>query len=189
MSRVLCRELVLPLAWGDLAGKVWSQARPGPGPTTTWLALHGWLDNAATWDRLGPLLVSRCPNLSLLCLDEPGHGLSSHLGPGQMYHFLETVRHTHSVLRHLGLARVGLIGHSLGAAKASLFAATFPDMVESLVMIDLIKPISRKTEDVVQKTRQSIAQHSALEEKMTAGRDKVYKSEEEALNKLLEAAR
>ena len=67
--------------------------------------------------------------------------------------------------------------------------AEWNDMVESLVMIDLIKPISRKTEDVVQKTRQSIAQHSALEQKISAGRDKVYRSEQEALDKLLEAAR
>ena len=188
MSRVLCRELMLPLAWGEVAAKQWSHASPG-SPTTTWLALHGWLDNAATFDRLAPLLVSRCPNLSLLCLDDPGHGLSSHLGRGQMYHLLESVRYTHTVLSHLALPRVGLIGHSMGAAKASLFAATFPDMVESLVMIDLIKPISRKTEDVVQKTRQSIAQHSALEQKISAGKDKVYQSEQEALDKLLEAAR
>ena len=77
----------------------------------------------------------------------------------------------------------------MGAAKASLFAATFPDMVESLVMIDLIKPISRKTEDVVLRTRQSITEHSALQEKITAGKDRVYRSEQEALDKLIEAAR
>ena len=189
VSRVVSRELVLSLAWGEVAAKQWSQASPSVGPTTTWLALHGWLDNAATFDRLAPLLISRCPNLSLVCLDYPGHGLSSHLGSGQMYHFLESVRYTHSVLTHLRLPRVGLIGHSMGAAKASLFAATFPDMVESLVMIDLIKPISRKTEDVVLRTRQSITEHSALQEKITAGKDRVYRSEQEALDKLIEAAR
>ena len=189
VCRVLCRELLLPLPWGHLAAKQWSHAQPGPGPPTTWLALHGWLDNAATFDRLAPLLISRCPNLSLVCLDYPGHGLSSHLGSGQMYHFLESVRYTHSVLTHLRLPRVGLIGHSMGAAKASLFAATFPDMVESLVMIDLIKPISRKTEDVVLRTRQSITEHSALQEKITGGKDRVYRSEQEALDKLIEAAR
>ena len=191
VSRVVCRELVVPLAWGEVAAKQWSHSQPGPpgAPATTWVALHGWLDNAATFDRLAPLLISRCPNLSLLCLDYPGHGLSSHLGRGQMYHFLESLRYTRTVLDHLRLPRVGLIGHSMGAAKASLFAATFPDMVESLVMIDLIKPISRKTEDVVQRTRQSLAEHSALEQKITAGRDRVYRSEQEALAKLIEAAR
>ena len=77
----------------------------------------------------------------------------------------------------------------MGAAKASLFAATYPDMVESLVMIDLIKPISRKSEDVVEKTRLSIEMHSSLEDKIEKQKDKIYKSEEEALEKLLQAAR
>ena len=87
------------------------------------------------------------------------------------------------------MEKFGLLGHSLGAAKASLFAATFPEVVESLVMIDLIKPISRRNVDVVEKTKLSIEMHSALEQKIVNNKDKVYTSEEEALEKLLEAAR
>ena len=56
------------------------------------MALHGWLDNAGTWDTLAPLLLSASPHQSLLCLDYPGHGLSSHLPPGQAYHYLEALR-------------------------------------------------------------------------------------------------
>ena len=49
-----------------------------------WLALHGWLDNAGSFDTLAPQLVAACPRHALLCLDYPGHGRSSHLPPGQV---------------------------------------------------------------------------------------------------------
>ena len=56
----------------------------GSAPGTQWLALHGWLDNAGSFDTLAPQLVSACPRHALLCLDYPGHGRSSHLPPGQV---------------------------------------------------------------------------------------------------------
>ena len=59
---------------------------------TNWVALHGWLDNAGSFDGVAPLVVSACPSQSLICLDYPGHGLSSHLPPGQAYHYLEANR-------------------------------------------------------------------------------------------------
>ena len=96
MSRVssaLCRELRVRVPWGLLAGSVWSHpSHQHTENTRTWLALHGWLDNAGSFDLLAPGLVSDCPDLRLVCLDYPGHGLSSHLPPGQMYHFLESLR-------------------------------------------------------------------------------------------------
>ena len=51
---------------------------------TNWVALHGWLDNAGSFDTLAPQLVAECPRHALLCLDYPGHGRSSHLPPGQV---------------------------------------------------------------------------------------------------------
>ena len=187
VSRVVSRELVLSLAWGEVAAKQWSHASPG-SPTTTWLALHGWLDNAATFDRLAPLLVSRCPNLSLLCLDYPGHGLSSHLPPGQIYHYLEANRYLRLVVDHLGLDKFGLIGHSMGAGMSSIFAATYPEMVQALVMIDLVKPVGRARESVVERTRLSVDNQISIENKLRQPNNKVYKSEQEALDRLLEDA-
>ena len=45
------------------------------------LALHGWLDNAASFIPL----AGQLPHLDLVMLDLPGHGRSAHLGPGAEY--------------------------------------------------------------------------------------------------------
>ena len=87
------------------------------------------------------------------------------------------------------VARFGLLGHSMGAGMCSLFAAVYPEMVEALVMIDLVKPIGRKMEDVVEKTRMSIESALKIQDKIATTPDKVFPSETEALNRLQEAAR
>ena len=53
----------------------------------------------------------------------------------------------------------------------SLFAATYPEMVEALVMIDLVKPIGRKMEDVVEKTRMSIESALKIQDKIATTPD------------------
>lgn len=59
-------------------GKWW-----GPTSEQPIIAIHGWQDNAGTWDRLIPLLPG---NIPVLAIDLPGHGLSSHYPPGQFYY-------------------------------------------------------------------------------------------------------
>ena len=46
------------------------------------------------------------------------------------------------VVAFLGWTKFSIIGHSLGAGIGALFASLFPSEVETLVMIDLAKPIS-----------------------------------------------
>lgn len=59
-------------------GKWW-----GPWDQQPIVAIHGWQDNAATFDRLIELLPS---NVAVLAIDLPGHGLSSHLPTGLHYY-------------------------------------------------------------------------------------------------------
>lgn len=59
-------------------------------PTKKILCLHGWLDDAASFNRLASLLLNSSPSkpsLEILALDFPGHGLSGHKsvdGPPQL---------------------------------------------------------------------------------------------------------
>jgi len=162
--------------WGELAGREWGEAAGAP-----WMALHDWLDNCGTFAPLAALLP---PGLHLLALDLPGHGRSSHLPPGQAYHYLDHLAHVARVARYMGWESFGLLGHSMGAGIASLYAATFPDQVRALVMLDLIKPTSRRVEEVVELTRAGV--QGGLHLQQNTRPEKVYPTYEAALERLMD---
>jgi len=110
-----------------VAGKRWGTV--GGHPT---FALHGWLDNANSFDRLAPFLAE----LDIVALDFAGHGESDHRPPGVHYHSLTDIQDVIAVADQLGWKTFGLIGHSMGAAISSELAATFPERVISAVLID-----------------------------------------------------
>ena len=49
------------------------------------LALHGWLDNAASFEPLAEYFADH----DLVAIDLPGHGRSSHRADGAWYHFID----------------------------------------------------------------------------------------------------
>lgn len=75
LFQVSFEEVSIPVRCGHVAGKLWGGDKGGQ-PI---LALHGWQDNAGTWDPLVPLLNVKRP---ILAIDFPGHGLSSNIPPG-----------------------------------------------------------------------------------------------------------
>ncbi|MEQ8859311.1 MAG: alpha/beta hydrolase [Pseudomonadales bacterium] len=107
------------LQWGD----------PNGVPT---FALHGWLDNAATFNRLAPLLGE----LNLIALDFAGHGHSDHRPAGVHYHPLMDIQDVLAIAEQLGWARFNLIGHSMGAGIATELAGLFPERVLRSVAVD-----------------------------------------------------
>ena len=120
-----------------IAGLAWG---PIDGPRV--LAVHGWLDNAASFSRLAPLL----PHCRIIAIDLPGHGLSDHVPAGLAYHFIDWVRILASVVDALGWQRFHFLGHSMGAAAGSLFGGTFPDRLASLVLLDALGPMTEEPE-------------------------------------------
>ncbi|RZF42463.1 hypothetical protein LSTR_LSTR013227 [Laodelphax striatellus] len=68
------KEVEIPVPWGLVKGKWW-----GPEDRQPFLAVHGWQDNCGSFDALASLLA---PEISLLCIDLPGHGLSSRMPAG-----------------------------------------------------------------------------------------------------------
>ena len=82
----------------------------------------------------------------------------------------------------------GLLGHSMGAGIASLYAATFPEHVKALIMLDLIKPVSRRVDELVERTRNSVEMRLDQEAKASTKPEKVYPTYEKALERLLESS-
>ncbi|NRB58229.1 MAG: alpha/beta fold hydrolase [Salinicola sp.] len=134
---VLGEGRLAALSWGD-------EAAPA------WVALHGWLDNAASFARLAPALVAEL-GIRLVALDLPGHGHSPHRGERADYPLWGYVPDVLEALDGLNLRAATLVGHSMGAGVASLIAAAMPARVERLALIDgLASTTNEPAETVVQ---------------------------------------
>jgi pimeloyl-ACP methyl ester carboxylesterase len=111
--------------------------------STRILCLHGFLDNCRSFHVLAPFLVSRMNNVELVALDFPGHGLSSHKSldspPIMMINDLCVYVQEACQSLQWGGGKEGsfvLIGHSLGSIISLIYAATFPDHVQKLILLD-----------------------------------------------------
>ncbi len=130
-----------------MAARCWHDSQKPP-----LLALHGWLDNAATFDLLAPLLA----DFHIIALDFAGHGWSEHRAAGTRYHILDHVDDVLSVVNQLGWQQFSLMGHSMGAGVASLLASALPERIEKLVMIEGFGPYTGKPEDAAKHLRTAL---------------------------------
>lgn len=116
----------------DFAARVW-----GDPTGTPVLALHGWLDNAASFDLLAPMLEGCC----VVALDLSGHGLSSHRPYNSSYLIWADLVDLLSVADHYGWNTFNLVAHSRGGIIATLLAIAAPDRVDKLVTLDTLMPM------------------------------------------------
>ena len=98
-----------------------------------------------------------------------GHGLSSHYPPGMMYHYWDHIAHIRLVAEHFGWSRFSILGHSLGGIVGSMFTAVNPTLVDRLVMIDIVKPISTPARFQPDKTAKAIESYLQVMKKMDQG--------------------
>ncbi len=122
------------------------------------LALHGWLDNAASFIPL----AAHLPGIDLVAIDQPGHGRSVHLPPGADYSFAGAINTVLDVADGLGWDRFSLLGHSMGAGIASMVAASCPQRIERLVAIEGLGALAETPEATVQRMREAVAAQRAL---------------------------
>ena len=147
-------ELRVATRFGDLAALQWGGVAAPP-----LLALHGWLDNAASFSRLAPLLAA---GRRVIALDLPGHGHSAHLPKSvHRYSNLDQVDHVLDFADALELEHFDLLGHSLGAGIASLTAAAAPARVGKLLLIEGLGPLADDGAQTLSRWRDGHAQREA----------------------------
>lgn len=117
----------------EISGLSWG--RPGDKPL---LALHGWLDNAASFVPLAPMLGG----YHVVALDLTGHGRTSHRSPDASYQIWDDLPEIQAVLDQLGWEQFDLLGHSRGAIISGIFASACPERVRRLVMLDSLAPMA-----------------------------------------------
>ncbi|WP_428033982.1 alpha/beta fold hydrolase [Amphritea sp.] len=148
-------------SWGD----------PAAPPV---LALHGWLDNAATFNRLAP----RLQGVRLIALDLMGHGYSDHRPASMPYYIWDNVQDVLGVADQLGVERFSVIGHSMGASIASLLAGAFPERLNKLVLIEGLGPLVTDPDD----TAEQLALAIRKRERMRGRVQKAYSDFESAVS-------
>ncbi|XP_019817484.2 serine hydrolase-like protein 2 isoform X2 [Bos indicus] len=137
----LISELKLAVPWGHIAAKAW-----GSHQATPVLCLHGWLDNANSFDRLIPLLPK---DFNYVAMDFGGHGLSSHYSPGFPYHYQNFVSEVRRVAAALKWNRFSLLGHSFGGAVGGMEMDNLLTYKRRAIEHVLQVEASRKPEQVV----------------------------------------
>ncbi|MFH0942431.1 MAG: alpha/beta hydrolase [Chloroflexota bacterium] len=112
-----------------------------PGQKTI-ILLHGFNNCAATWI---PLAGKLAPRRHVLALDQRGHG-DSQWSEGGFYRNEYLAGDLAAFIEALNLKRVSLIGHSMGGNVALKYAATHPEKVARLVIVDIGPEMSRRVE-------------------------------------------
>ncbi|MEH6577876.1 MAG: alpha/beta fold hydrolase [Amphritea sp.] len=153
-------HLIAAKAWGD------SAAMPV-------IALHGWLDNAATFNRLAPLLKG----VRLIAVDLMGHGYSDHRPASMPYYIWDNVLDVFGVAEQLGLKRFDLLGHSMGASIAMLVAGAYPEKISQLMLIEGIAPLVTEAENTAEQLAVAINKRN----RMQGRQQKAYSSLESAV--------
>lgn len=138
------------------------------------LCLHGWLDNAASFDPLRPHLASG----EYLFMDWIGHGKSQHFDDSHCYQMLDFVTQIFDAADHMGWKKFHILGHSLGAAVGLLASGLFPERVLSLISLDSFGPLTDHADNLPKNYAQYLAEKTPKIKKAQRG----FKSVEEAAN-------
>lgn len=116
------------LEWGD------------PGAPVV-LLQHGMRDHARSWNWVAEHLADR---FHIVAPDLRGHGDSDWSSDGD-YSLASYVRDLAEIVEAMGLHAINVVAHSLGGHIALRFAASFPEVIRSQVLIEGVElPLIRQ---------------------------------------------
>ena len=144
-----------------LAGCECSVVEWNPSGSILVFALHGWLDNLASFESL----VEFMPDVRLVAFDFPGHGHSEHIPPGAAYHFIDGIYLIDDLAAHFKQEKFHLLGHSMGAAVSCLYAAAQSQKVAKLCIIESLGPLTAAPEQGIELMQNSVIQRQQLKQK------------------------
>lgn len=157
----ITQEVSFKVPWGVLAGKLWGN----PDSEKKILAVHGWLENAGSFDRLAPLLFENelfAQKYSMLAIDLAGHGFSSHHEDGVPYVMLHYAMDLKHVLNHLGWKKFEILGHSMGGGISSLLVIGLPDQIDHYITIDAFSPMGIRPDQYLNRLKHTLEDASTI---------------------------
>lgn len=146
------------------------------------LALHGWLDNAASFTPIANYWADYFPNHRLIAVDLPGHGHSFHRGEDAYYHFVDWLDVILELFELNKWQKIDVIGHSMGGMIASAFAAAFPERVNHLALIESIGFVTDEVDETASHLRKSLLRRWQFKQKQqSADEAKAHQDIESAI--------
>ncbi|WP_299008713.1 alpha/beta hydrolase [uncultured Shewanella sp.] len=127
-------EVQIQLPHLNLSARLW-----GRDDKPLLLALHGWLDNANSFEPL----AGHLKDFQVLAIDWPGHGHSDHHPGHYPLHWVDYIYDLDVLMTFLTdrKAPAAIVGHSLGGIVAAAFTAAFPEKAKKLILIEALAPI------------------------------------------------
>ncbi len=101
------------------------------GTGTPLLILHGYFGMSDNWKTLGNQFSN---DFEVHLIDQRNHGRSFH---ADEFNYEVLVQDLYSYINHYQLESVYLMGHSMGGKTAMLFAVTYPELVDKLIVVDI----------------------------------------------------
>lgn len=117
----------------DVRGAAMCLCTWGPRNGPVLLIVHGILDHGAAWDAVARSLAAR--GYRVVAPDLRGHGRSTHLATSASYHLMDFVADIDALSSRFQSPHM-LVGHSMGAAVATAYAAARPSRITTLVLIE-----------------------------------------------------
>ncbi|MBF2754143.1 MAG: alpha/beta hydrolase [Gammaproteobacteria bacterium AqS3] len=172
-------EFTLPVSRQlSLSGLLWECGDADADKAPPVLALHGWLDNAASFSHLAPRL-----GRTVYALDLPGHGRSPFKTMPGPYTDWDQIPLIDAVLDALAVDTAVLMGHSLGGVQAFQYAVAAPERTDRLVLLDALAPRPMRPQGPVEALRSGLRQWRRLR-----GRDMYRSPSRERLVRLRESS-
>ena len=120
-------------SWIEIDGLRLHYLEWGNADAQPMMLLHGLQDCARSWDFFAASLSS---DYHVIALDHRGHGDSGRASSDR-YGLQDYVSDIEALVERLELRKIVLIGHSAGGRNAFVYAAIHPELVESLVIVDI----------------------------------------------------
>lgn len=154
------------------------QVGNGLEPVTI-VAMHGWLDNSASFIPMFEQLLStnQVPAMDAYLLDFAGHGLSFHRPAGVFYGIWDYALDVAEFIQQQDLHGVTLLGHSMGACVAPLVANILPDRIASICAIEALGPVVTEVQEAGRQLQKAFLRKQQQQQRKA----RVFAKPEEAL--------
>ena len=140
----------------------------GSGPAV--VLIHGFGDTGDMW---GPLAAQLAKTHTVIVPDLRGMGRSSRAASG--YDKKSQAQDIRTVLAAFGQDRADVVGHDIGTMVAYAYAATYPDKVTKLVVMDAPVPGIAPWNQIVLSPKLWHFNFSGPDaERLVAGRERIY---------------